>query len=84
MQFRFGDHVLDVGRRELLRGGAPVPLEPQVFDLLEYLIRNRDRVLTRDDLIDAVWGGRIVSDSTVTAGSMPPARPSATAAGPSP
>ena len=47
-------------------GGAPVSLEPQVFDLLVYLIRNRDRVLTKDDLIDAVWGGRIVSDSTVT------------------
>ena len=47
MQFRFGDHLLDVDRRELSRGGEPIPLEPQVFDLLVYLIRNRDRVVTR-------------------------------------
>jgi TolB-like protein/Tfp pilus assembly protein PilF len=64
--FRFGDHVLDVERRELRRGGEPVALEPQVFDLLVYLVRNRSRVVTKDDLIQGVWGGRIVSDSTLT------------------
>src|SRR5215472_2063419 len=64
--FRFGDHVLDVERRELRRGGEPVALEPQVFDLLVYLVRNRSRVVTKDDLIEGVWGGRIVSDSTLT------------------
>src|SRR5262249_41162713 len=61
-----GDHVLDIERRELRRGAEPVALEPQVFDLLVYLVRNRDRVVSKDDLIEGVWGGRIVSDSAVT------------------
>jgi len=64
--FKFGDHVLDIERRELRRGVEPVALEPQVFDLLVYLVRNRDRVVSKDDLIDGVWGGRIVSDSALT------------------
>ena len=66
MVFRFDDHVLDIERRELRRGAEPVALEPQVFDLLVYLVRNRGRVVTKDDLIDGVWGGRIVSDSALT------------------
>ncbi len=66
MVFRFGDHVLDLERRELRRGAEPVALEPQVFDLLVYLVRNRGRVVSKDDLIDGVWGGRIVSDSALT------------------
>ena len=66
MIFRFDDHVLDIERRELRRRAEPVALEPQVFDLLVYLVRNRDRVVTKDDLIDGVWGGRIVSDSALT------------------
>ncbi|WP_024513671.1 winged helix-turn-helix domain-containing tetratricopeptide repeat protein [Bradyrhizobium sp. Tv2a-2] len=66
MRFVFEDHSLDTERRELLRGGLPVPLQPQVFDLLVHLIGNRERVVTRDDLISGVWGGRIVSDSTLT------------------
>jgi TolB-like protein len=64
--FRFGDHELDIERRELRRGAEPVALEPQVFDLLVYLVRSRDRVVSKDDLIDGVWGGRIVSDSALT------------------
>src|SRR6516225_9662561 len=66
MVLRFGDHVLDIERRELRRGAEPVALEPQVFDLLVYLVRNRDRVVSKDDLIEGVWGGRIVSDSALT------------------
>jgi DNA-binding winged helix-turn-helix (wHTH) protein len=66
VQFRFAGHVLDCDRRELRRGPEPVAVEPQVFDLLVYLLQNRDRVVSKDDLIASVWGGRIVSDSTLT------------------
>ena len=66
MLFLFADHTLDTDRRELRRGAAPVALEPQVFDVLVYLVENRDRVVSKDDLIASVWGGRIVSDSTLT------------------
>src|SRR6516164_6582966 len=50
---------------ELRRGGALVALQPQVFDLLEFLIRNRERVVSKDDMLAAVWNGRIVSESTL-------------------
>ncbi len=66
MQFHFDDHTLDTNLRELKFRAEQVPLEPQVFDLLAYLIENRARVVTKDDLIASVWGGRIVSDSTLT------------------
>lgn len=65
MRFRFEGHLLDLDRRELRRGEDCVALEPQVFDLLEYLLRNRDRVVAKDELIATVWAGRIVSDSTL-------------------
>jgi TolB-like protein len=66
VQFLFADHMLDTERRELRRGSASIAVEPQVFDLLVYLVQNRDRVVSKDDLIASVWGGRIVSDSTLT------------------
>ena len=66
MSLCFEDIVIDVERRELTRAGGAVHVEPQVFDLLVYLVANRDRVVSKDDVIDAVWGGRIVSDSTLT------------------
>jgi adenylate cyclase len=66
MRYLFEDYALDSDRRELCRRGEMVRLEPQAFDLLEYLIRNRERVVGRDDLIAAIWGGRIVSDSAMT------------------
>ena len=66
MEFLFSDRVLDVDRRELRRGAERIALQPQVFDLLAYLVRNRDRVVSKDDLLEAVWGGRIVSESTLT------------------
>jgi TolB-like protein len=66
VQFFFSGHRLDTGRRELFRGPAAIAVEPQVFDLLVYLVENRDRVVTKDDLIASIWGGRIVSDSTLT------------------
>ena len=66
MLFLFANHVLDTDRRELHRGSQPIAVEPQVFDLLVYLVENRDRVVSKDDLIASVWGGRIVSESTLT------------------
>jgi pimeloyl-ACP methyl ester carboxylesterase/DNA-binding winged helix-turn-helix (wHTH) protein len=66
VQFVFGDYSLDVGRHELRRGSNLVEIEPQVFDLLVYLVQNRERIVTKDDLIAAVWGGRIVSESTLS------------------
>jgi TolB-like protein len=65
LRFRFGDHVLDTARRELSRGGEQIAVEPQVFDLLAYLLLNRERVVSKDDLLASVWGGRIVSDATL-------------------
>jgi len=65
MRWTFDDCVLDMARRELRRAGVPTAVEPQVFDLLVYLIRNRARVVSKDDLLEAVWHGRIVSDSAL-------------------
>jgi len=67
LRFEFREHSLDIDRHELCRRGEEVAIEPQIFELLVYLLRNRDRVVSRDDLIAKVWGGRIVSDSTVEA-----------------
>jgi DNA-binding winged helix-turn-helix (wHTH) protein len=64
--FLFEDYSVDTDRRELRRGPDLVAVEPQVFDLLQYLISHRERVVSRDDLIAAVWGGRIVSESTIS------------------
>ena len=66
MQFSFTDHTLDIARRELRRGAEQIAVEPQVFDLLAYLVQSRDRVVSKDDLIATVWGGRIVSDATLS------------------
>jgi len=63
--YSFENFSLDTARRELRRGGALIALQPQVFDLLEYAIRNRERVVSKDDLLAAVWNGRIVSESTL-------------------
>ena len=65
MQFLFADYVLDADRRELRCGAERVVVEPQVLDLLIHLLQNRHRVVSKDDLIASVWGGRIVSDGTV-------------------
>jgi TolB-like protein len=62
----FGDHRLDIERRELRRGGELIDLEPKVFDLLSFLVQHRNRVVSKDDLLEAVWGGRIVSESALT------------------
>ena len=66
MRYIFENYAIDTGRRELHRGADVVSVAPQVFDLLDYLIRNRERVVSKDDLIDAIWNGRIVSDAALT------------------
>jgi DNA-binding winged helix-turn-helix (wHTH) protein len=66
LRYLFEEYAFDTDRRELHRGADVVSLAPQVFDLLDYLIRNRERVVSRDDLINAIWNGRCVSDAALT------------------
>jgi TolB-like protein/Tfp pilus assembly protein PilF len=63
--YLFENYVIDTDRRELRRGPTLLHVEPQVFDLLVFLVDNRDRVVSKDDLLASVWGGRIVSESTI-------------------
>lgn len=62
----FGDVILDIDNFELQRAGEQVPIEPQVFDVLCYLVEHRDRVVSKEELFDNVWGDRFVSESALT------------------
>jgi TolB-like protein len=64
--FLFDKFSLDTDRRELRGQSGLISLEPQVFDLLTYLVRNRDRVVSKDDIVAAVWDGRVISESALT------------------
>lgn len=64
--FFFGDYAFDTDRRELRHYENLVPLTPQVFDLLDHLLRNRERVVTKDELVASIWHGRAVTDSALT------------------
>ena len=66
MILRFADCILDTDRRSLSRGGAQVEVEPQVFELIQLLAENADRLVARDAIVEAVWGGRIVSESAIS------------------
>jgi TolB-like protein len=66
LQFLFADFVLDLDRRELRRQSETIAIGPQVFDLLAYLVASRERVVSKDDVLQEVWRGRIVSESTLT------------------
>src|SRR5262249_13918587 len=66
MRYQFYDFVLDSDRRELAHGSEAIEIGPQVFDLLLHLVTNREHVVTKDNLIEVVWSGRIVSESTLT------------------
>jgi TolB-like protein/Flp pilus assembly protein TadD len=66
MRYLFETCSVDTDRRELRHGADVVPMAPQAFDLLVYLINNRNRVVSSDDLITAIWRGRIVSENAVT------------------
>jgi TolB-like protein/tetratricopeptide (TPR) repeat protein len=66
LRYFFEEYAFDTDRRELHRGADVVSVAPQVFDLLDYLIRSRERVVSKDDLINAIWNGRVVSDAALT------------------
>jgi TolB-like protein len=66
LRYFFEKYAFDTDRRELHRGADVVAVTPQVFDLLDYLIRNRERVVSKDDLINVIWNGRSVSDAALT------------------
>ena len=67
MRYEFADCVLDVDRHVLLRSGETVSVEPQVFDLLELLAESPGKLVPREEIIERVWKGRFVSDSTISA-----------------
>jgi len=66
MIYRFGDWQLDTELYELRRGGLPSKVEPRVFDLLHFLVRNAGRVVSRDEIVEEIWDGRIVSEATIS------------------
>jgi TolB-like protein/Tfp pilus assembly protein PilF len=66
LDFRFAEYEIDLGQHELRRRGEVVPIEPQVFDLLVHLVRHRDRTVPRDELFEAIWRGRIVSEAALS------------------
>src|SRR5689334_15758886 len=64
--YRFGEYELDTARLQLRRGGEPVHVEPRAFDLLCHLVLHRDRMVTKNELLDEVWGNRFVSEAALT------------------
>jgi TolB-like protein len=66
MRFVFGEHEVDLRRHELRQSGRPVHVEPQVFDLLVHLIRHHDRIVSKDELFETIWNGRIVSEAALS------------------
>jgi DNA-binding winged helix-turn-helix (wHTH) protein len=66
LRYLFENYTLDTDRRELRRVTDLVSLTPQAFDLLDYLLRHRERVVSKDELVAAVWAGRAISDSALT------------------
>src|SRR5262245_21923862 len=66
LDFRFADFEIDIARHELRRAGAVVHIEPQVFDLIVHLVKNRERIVSKDELIEAIWQGRIISEAALS------------------
>jgi TolB-like protein/Tfp pilus assembly protein PilF len=66
LDFRFADFEIDVARHELRRAGAVVHIEPQVFDLIVHLVKNRERIVSKDELIETIWQGRIISEAALS------------------
>ena len=66
MRYRVGEHVLDLRKFELRKNDRLLPAEPQVLSLLFLLVENRDRLVSKDELVATIWGGRAVSDSAIS------------------
>ena len=66
MDFRFDEFEIDLGQQELRRDGQVVRIEPQVFELLVYLVRNANRIVSKEELIEAVWQGRVISEAALS------------------
>src|SRR4051794_6714517 len=66
MVFGFDGFALDEDKRELRRGGAVIELQPKVMDLLHYLVKRREHLVTREELLDAVWDGVVVGDAAIS------------------
>jgi TolB-like protein/DNA-binding winged helix-turn-helix (wHTH) protein len=66
MQYRFAEFEIDLAQQELRRSGASIHIEPQVFDLIVHLVRNHDRIVSRDELIETIWNGRIISEAALS------------------
>src|ERR1700750_105570 len=66
MQYRFAEFEIDLSQQELRRSGEAVHIEPQVFDLIVHLVRNHDRIVSKDELIETIWNGRIISEAALS------------------
>jgi TolB-like protein/DNA-binding winged helix-turn-helix (wHTH) protein/Flp pilus assembly protein TadD len=66
MQYRFAEFEIDLGQQELRRSGKSVHIEPQVFDLIVHLVRNHDRIVSKDELIETIWNGRVISEAALS------------------
>lgn len=66
MQYRFAEFEIDLSQQELRRLGEAVHIEPQVFDLIVHLVRNHDRIVSKDELIETIWNGRIISEAALS------------------
>jgi TolB-like protein/DNA-binding winged helix-turn-helix (wHTH) protein len=66
VKYRFAQFEIDPSRHELLRVGVSVHIEPQVFDLMVHLVRNRDRIVSKDELIETIWNGRVISEAALS------------------
>jgi TolB-like protein/DNA-binding winged helix-turn-helix (wHTH) protein len=66
VRYRFSEFEIDPNRQEVRRAGESVHIEPQVFDLLVHLVRNRDRIVSKDELIETIWNGRVISEAALS------------------
>ena len=67
MRYAFAGFTLDISRRELTKDDETIPVEPKAFDLLHLLLLNAGTVVSRDQLVEVVWNGRIVSEAAISA-----------------